>query len=72
MILDRIAPEIFNEKSKPHWDESTGSKTQIKLKIEKTVGIRKENSDATWGENERKQVSEILALKINKRPIFQC
>lgn len=47
MILDRIATEIFNEKSKPHWDESTGSKTQIKLKIEKTVGIRKENSDAT-------------------------
>ena len=39
MILDRIAPEIFNEKSKPHWDESTGSKTQIKLKIEKKMWV---------------------------------
>lgn len=47
MILDRIATEIFNEKSKPHWDESTGSKTQIKLKIEQTGGIRKANSDVT-------------------------
>ena len=47
MICDRIATEIFNEKSKPHWDESTGSKTQIKLKIEQTGGIRKANSHAT-------------------------